>query len=64
MGSDLLGKIKYYSNKVEFQFHGSRHIHSFLWILHPGKLGKDTIKKYVAFLDQTIHLCLPHQIVY
>ena len=30
MGSDLLGKIRYYAIRVEFQFLGSPHIHSFL----------------------------------
>ena len=30
MGSNHLGKIKYYAVRVEFQFRGSPHIHSFL----------------------------------
>ena len=55
MSSDLLGEIKHYAIRVEFRFRGSSYIHYFLWILNPVKLSKETIKKYVAFLDQTIH---------
>ena len=59
MASDLLGEIKYYAIRVEFQLRGSPHIHSFLWILNPVKLRTETIKEYVTFLDQTIHAYLP-----
>ena len=54
MASDLLG---------EFQFRGSPHICSFLCILNPVKLSKETIKEYAAFLEQTIHSFLPDQTV-
>ena len=65
MDSDLLGEIKYYAIRFEFQFchGGSPLIHSFLWILNSVKLSKETIKEYVAFLDQTIHSFLPDQTV-
>ena len=63
MGSDLLGEIKYYAIRVEFQFCGSPHIHSFLWILNPVNLSKETITEYVAFSDQTIHSFLSDQTV-
>ena len=33
-----LGKVKYYAIRVEFQFRGSPHIHSFLWVLNAPKL--------------------------
>ena len=63
MGSDLLWEIKYYAIRVKFQLRASPHIHSFLWILNLVKLSKETIKEYVAFLDQTIHSFLPDQTV-
>ena len=47
--------------RVEFQFRGSPHIHSFLWILNPVKLSKETNKEYLVFLDQTINSFLPNQ---
>ena len=63
MGSDLSGEIKYYAIRVAFQFRCLPYIHSFLWIFNPVKLSKETIKKYVAFLDQTVHSFLPDQTV-
>ena len=32
-------------------------------MLNPVKLSKETIKEYAVFLDQTIHLLLPHPTV-
>ena len=37
-----LGKVNYYAIRVEFQFRGSPHIHSFLWVLNAPKLTNDT----------------------
>ena len=53
MGFLLLGEIKYYAIRVEFQFRSSSHIHSFLRILNPVRVSKQTIKECVAFFDQT-----------
>ena len=35
-----LGKLSYYAIRVEFQFRGSPHIHSFLWIIGAPRLTK------------------------
>ena len=59
LSSNLLGEIKYYALRVEFQFRGSPHIHAFLWILNHVKLSIDTIEEYIKFLDPTIHAYLP-----
>ena len=40
-----LGKVKYYAIRVEFQFTGSPHIDSFLWVIGAPVLTKDTKKK-------------------
>ena len=39
---DFFGKVKYYAIRVEFQFRGSPHIHSFLWAIGLPVLAKDT----------------------
>ena len=38
-----LGKVKYYVILVEFQFCGSLHVHSFVWIVNAPILTKDTM---------------------
>ena len=63
-----LGKFKYYTIRVEFQFRGSPHIHSFLWVLNAPTLPENTINEYVEFLDSVvcgtchqkkgIHICI------
>ena len=58
-----MGGIKYYATRIEFQFCGKPHTHSFLSILNPVKLIKETINEYVAFLDRTIQSFLPDQII-
>ena len=48
-GPYLLEQIKCYALSVELQFRGSPLIYSFLWILNPVKLSKETIEEDVAF---------------
>ena len=54
-----LGKVKYYAIRVEFQFRGSPHIHSFLWVLNAPTLAENTINEYVEFLDSVVCGNLP-----
>ena len=58
------GKIKYYALRVEFQYRGSPHIHSFIWILNALKLNDDTIDEYIEFLDALIQTYLPEEAMY
>ena len=59
-----LGEIKYYAFRVEFQFRGSPHIHSFIWILNAPKLTDDNIGEYIEFLDSKIQAYLPDEAMY
>ena len=54
-----LGRVKYYSIRVEFQVRGSPHIHSFLWILNAPVLNKDNIQEYITFVDGIIKANVP-----
>ena len=45
-----LGKIKYCIIRVEFQFRGSPHIHSFLWVIIAPVLTKETKDEYIYLL--------------
>ena len=49
-----LGKVKYSAIRVEFQFRGSLHIHSFLWVLNAPTLAENKINEYVEFLDSAV----------
>ena len=40
-----LRKVKYCAIRVEFQFRGSPHIHSFLWVLNALTLAENTINE-------------------
>ena len=60
-GSGLLGKVKYYAIRVEFQFSGSPHIHSFLWILNAPSLSEKPFDDYVDFLDSVLYVHLPSE---
>ena len=55
-----LGKSKYYTIRVEFQIHGSPHIHSFIWIVNAPKLSSENIDEYTAWLDGLIKADLPN----
>ena len=46
---------------MEFQFRGSPHIHSFLWILDPPVLSSETLDIYKKFVDSTIQAYLPDE---
>ena len=48
-----LGKVKYYVIRVKFQFRGSPHIHSFLWIVNAPVITKDTMYQFKIFIDQS-----------
>ena len=55
------GKVKYYAIHAEFQFRGSPHIHSFLWIINAPVLTKDTKDEYLTYIDQIVKgSCLMH----
>ena len=55
------GKVKYCAIRVEFQFRGSLHIHSFLWVLNAPTLEENKINKYVEFLDSAVCGKLPSE---
>ena len=54
-----LRKVKYYDIRVEFQFSGSPHVHSFVWIVNAPILTKDTKDQYKLFIDQIVKVYLP-----
>ena len=54
-----LGKVKYYVIRVEFQFRGSPHVHSFVWVVDAPILTKDTKDQYKLFIDQIVKVYLP-----
>ena len=54
-----VGHIYNYVIKIEFQFRGSPHCHSFLWSLNCPILTTETIDDYIAFIDRTIRVDLP-----
>ena len=49
-----LGKVKYNAVRVEFQFRGSPHIHSFLGIPNAPTVNENSINEYVDFLDSVV----------
>ena len=57
----LIGKTKYNAILVEFQIRGSPHIQSFLWIVNAPTLTKDNKEKYIGFVENIIHVTLPHE---
>jgi len=62
MKSNLLGKVLYYSIRVEYQLRGSPHIHSFLWIKDPPKLDANNFVDYITFVDKNIKCYLPDEV--
>jgi len=56
-----LGAVVNYVIKVEFQFRGSPHIHSFIWIKDPPELTKETKEEYIKFIDSVVRADLPHE---
>ena len=54
-----LGKVKYHAIRVEFQFRGSPHIHSFLWVIDAPLLTKETKNEYLNYIDHIIKVELP-----
>ena len=61
IGSDLLGVLTYYAIRVEYQFRGSLHMHSFLWMHNPQALDSGNIENYIKYLDATIQCYLPDE---
>ena len=61
---ESLGKIKYYAIRAEFQFRGSPHIHSFLWVTNGPTLTEKTINEYLEVLGSGVcgHLVKTFQI--
>ena len=57
----LIGKTKCNAILVEFQIHGSPHIHSFLWIVNAPTLTKDNKEEYIGFVENIIHVTPPHE---
>ena len=53
------GKVKYFAIRVEFQFDGSPHIHSFLWVINAPVLTKDTKDEYLTYIDNIVKAQLP-----
>ena len=49
----------YYAVRVEFQFKGSSHIHSFLWMPNLPLLNEILINRYVDFSDSVVCGNLP-----
>ena len=56
-----LGTVDSYVIKVEFQFRGSPHIHSFLWIRDAVQLTKETKDDYIKFVDSIVRADLPDE---
>ncbi|XP_057310266.1 uncharacterized protein LOC130648243 [Hydractinia symbiolongicarpus] len=54
-----LGKVEYYAIRFEFQFRGSPHIHSFLWVVGAPKLFKENKQEYIDFVDAIIKADIP-----
>ena len=54
-----LGKVKYHAIRVEFQFRGSPHIHSFLWVIDAPTLTQETKNEYLNYIDRIIKVQLP-----
>ena len=55
-----LGKIKHYAIRVEFQFRGSPHIHSLVWVIGAPILSTTSEDEYVPFIDNIIKCELPN----
>lgn len=59
--TNLLGEILYYAIRVEFQFRGTQHTHSFIWVKDAPTLTESNISNYINFLDFTTHAYLPRE---
>ena len=51
--------MKNYVIKVEFQFRGSPHVHSFIWVQNAPKLNETTKQDYIEFVDKIVRADLP-----
>ena len=56
-----IGKTKCNAILVEFQIRGSPHIHTFFGIVNAPTLTKDNKGKYIGFVENIIHVTLPHE---
>ena len=54
-----LGKVINYAIRVEFQFRGSPHIHSLLWVFDAPILSNANIEDYIDFVESVIKCELP-----
>ena len=55
----VLCNLKYYAIRVEFQFRGLPHIHSFLWIPNESTLNENSINEHDGFLDSVVRGNVP-----
>ena len=56
-----IGKIVYYSLRIEFQTRGSPHLHALIWTSDSPELTHDTTEAYIHFIDEHVQACLPDQ---
>ena len=54
-----LGELSDSAIRIEFQMRGSPHAHTILWIKGAPKLGVDSDKQILAFIDKYIHCDIP-----
>ena len=54
----LLGKMKYYAIRIEFQERGSLHVHSFISVFNAPNIQNEA--HYIEFIEKTMNTQLPH----
>ena len=59
MLSGLIGELKHYAIRVEFQVRGTSHIHSLIWVKDMPKLETMNTRDFINFVDQTVKCDLP-----
>lgn len=47
--------MNYHVIRVEFQVHGSLHVHSFLWIIDAPVLSDNSVDEYIKFTDDILN---------
>ncbi|XP_060573123.1 uncharacterized protein LOC132731041 [Ruditapes philippinarum] len=58
-----LGKVTDYFYRVEFQQHGSPHIHMIVWVENAPKLNVDSIEEIAAYVDQYLKCSINNEFV-
>ena len=54
-----IGKIIYYTLRIEFQMRGSPHLHSLIWTSDCPELTPENEEGYIAYIDQHVQASLP-----